>query len=436
MTPAADREALGAALAAWAEAPVDPVDKGFGGVPPGAIARELVGLPLADGAFTLPLLVVRESALEHNVAVMAAYLADRGALFAPHGKTTMSPEIVARQLEAGAWAITAADVRQAEVFYRAGARRVLIANEVADAAAVGRLATLLAADPALTVYCCIDSARGVALLDAGLRAAGLETPRLRVLVELGPVGGRAGVRTREQGIAVARAAAATGTLAVAGATCFEGVLGGGADDATLDSVRAFLAEVRGLGEAIAAQGLLAQASDDGVALVLSAGGSHYFDLVIDAFAACAVPGTATVVRSGSYVVHDHGVYLESSPAVRGAALPEFRPALEVHARVLSRPEPGLALLGAGRRDVSFDEGLPVVLRAERHGGDAVAVPGVRVTALNDQHAFLALPEGSGLQPGDRMVLGISHPCTTFDKWCLAALADDAGVVRGVIHTQF
>ena len=432
---AVDREALAAALAAWAEAPIYPIEKGFGGVRAHATSRELVALPLTDSAFTLPLLVVREGALAHNVAVMAGYLADRGALFAPHGKTTMSPEIVGRQLEAGAWAITAADVRQAEVFYRSGARRVLIANEVTDAASIARLAGLLAADAALTVYCYVDSIEGVALLDTGLRAAGLAAPRLRVLVELGPTGGRAGVRTREQGLVVARAAAATGTLAVAGAACFEGVLGGGADEATLEAVRALLAEVRELGEAIAAQGLVVQASDDGVSLVLSAGGSHYFDLVVDAFAACAVPGAATVVRSGSYVVHDHGVYLSSSPAVRGAALPEFRPALEVHARVLSRPEPGLALLGAGRRDVSFDDGLPVVLRAERDGA-TVDVAAARVTTLNDQHAFLAVPHDSGLQPGDRVVLGISHPCTTFDKWRLAAVADDDGVVRGIVHTQF
>lgn len=435
MSPAVDLEALSAALAELAGEPIGPIEKGFGGVGPGVTPRELAGLPISDAAFTLPLLVVRESALAHNVDVMADYLAGRGALIAPHGKTTMSPEIIARQLEAGAWAITAADVRQAEVFYRAGARRVLIANEVTDASAIAHLATMLVADPALTVYCYVDSAEAVVLLDAGLRAAELTTARLRVLVELGPAGGRAGVRSREQGLAVARAAAATGTLAVAGAACFEGVLGGDVDEATLEAVRALLAEVRGLGEAIAAHGLLSKEPDDGVGLVLSAGGSHYFDLVVDTFAECAVPGAATVVRSGSYVVHDHGVYLESSPAVRGAALPAFRPALEVHARVLARPEPGLALLGAGRRELSFDEGLPVVLRAERDGA-AIDVARARVTALNDQHAFLTVPDTSGLRPGDRVVLGTSHPCTTFDKWRLAVLVDDAGFVREIVHTRF
>jgi len=435
MTPAVDPEAARAALAALAETPIDPAEKGFGGVRPAATPLALSGIPLADAAFTLPLLVVRESAVDHNIAVMAEYLAGRSALFAPHGKTTMSPEIVARQLEAGAWAVTAADVRQAEVFVRSGARRVLIANEVTDAAAVARLAALLLAEPALTVYCYVDSVDGVALLDGGLRAAGVAARRLRVLVELGPTGGRAGVRTSEAGIAVARAAADAATLALAGTACFEGVLGEATDEATLATVRAFLSRVRGLGEELAAQGLLAAESDDGVALVLSAGGSHYFDLVIDEFARCAVPGTATVVRSGSYVVHDHGVYLGSSPALRGAGLPEFRPALEVHARVLSRPEPGLALLGAGRRDVSFDAGLPVVLRAERDGAE-LDVGGARVTALNDQHAFVELPESCPLAPGDRVVLGISHPCTTLDKWRLAPLADDADIVRGVAHTAF
>ena len=48
-------------------------------------------------------------------------------------------------------------------------------------------------------------------------------------------------------------------------------------------------------------------------------------------------------------------------------------ALQVWAQVLSTPEPGLAILGAGKRDLPFDLGLPVpVARARRRRGGAAA----------------------------------------------------------------
>ena len=75
-------------------------------------------------------MLVKDAALENNLAVMKQYTADHGFLLAPHGKTTMAPKIFQRQLDAGAWAITVANMTQAAVAYRAGARRVLVANEV------------------------------------------------------------------------------------------------------------------------------------------------------------------------------------------------------------------------------------------------------------------------------------------------------------------
>ena len=50
----------------------------------------------------------------------------------------------------------------------------------------------------------------------------------------------------------------------------------------------------------------------------------------------------------------------------------------VWAQVCSIPEPGLALLTMGRRDVAFDQDLPVPR----------GFPDSAVIKLNDQHAFL------------------------------------------------
>ncbi len=426
--PAWDPDRAAAALASLADAPLDASAKGFAGLPAPVSARALVtdGLAVGDPALSTPLLVLSASAIEANIATLAAYLAAQGVEHAPHAKTTMSPEIFVRQLAAGAWGLTAASVTQARVFAGFGARRVLIANEVADPASIASLARLLDAVPDLEAYCHVDSVAGVELL------AAVDGPRPAVLVELGVPGGRAGVRDPGEAVAVARAAGRAG-LAVAGVSCFEGPVAEG--PRAREAVTELFTSVRETGERLVELGLLAPPASAG-ALLLSAGGSHHFDLAAGVLGASAVADTTVVVRSGSYVVHDHGTYLRDSPALRGAPLEPFRPAIQVHATVLSRPEPTRAILDAGRRDVSFDSGLPVVLTARTRTRDEVPVAGAEVVALNDQHAFVDVPADSALAVGDVVALGISHPCTTFDKWRLGVIADDAGRVREIAHTFF
>jgi D-serine deaminase-like pyridoxal phosphate-dependent protein len=162
--------------------------------------------------------------------------------------------------------------------------------------------------------------------------------------------------------------------------------------------------------------------------VLSAGGSAFADVVtrhltvpVKDAAGADVP-TRVVLRSGAYVTHDHGHYLRADPWTRLGAEP-LRPAITVWASVLSAPEPGLVICGMGRRDVSFDIDLPtplVVRSADAAGrlGEARPLEGARVTALNDQHAYLAVDPAAerALEPGDVVGFGISHPCTTLDKY--------------------
>ena len=119
-----------------------------------------------------------------------------------------------------------------------------------------------------------------------------------------------------------------------------------------------------------------------------------------------------------------------------AGAPVFRPALELWAQVVSRPEPELALLSAGRRDVGFDAGLPVPLRARRRDGAAARLADAEVTGLNDQHAYLRLDPGTALAPGDVVCLGISHPCTTLDKWRLIRCWTTRTTSSTPVHTFF
>jgi D-serine deaminase-like pyridoxal phosphate-dependent protein len=427
-------------LAALRERPAEPTDKGFGLLAAGAGGADRAGGPqgpspaslaaarpaLDAAGFTYPVLTLRESALAGNLGAMAAYCGRVGVELAPHGKTAMSPEVAARQLASGAWGITVATIGQLRMYRAFGFPRLLLANELVDEGGIAWLAGELAADPGFTAYCFLDSADGVAILDRVL-AAHPAGRRLPVLVEIGL--GRTGCRTDGQALAVARAAAATPTLVVAGVAGYEGTIGGPAAQ-RLDQVTSFCRRLASLAGAVAEV-----AGTDGE-FIATAGGSVYFDVVARELTASGPDGMTVVLRSGCYLFHDHGMYQASTPAARGVAgAPVFRPALELWAQVLSRPEPGLALLTAGRRDAGFDAGLPVPLRMRRRDGTAAALAG-QVTELNDQHAYLRLDPGTALAPGDLVCLGISHPCTTLDKWRLIAVLDDDARVIDAVHTFF
>jgi len=382
---------------------------------------------LFDPALTMPLMVLREDHLAHNIAAMASYCAAAGVRLSPHGKTTMAPQLFARQLEAGAWAITAANITEVQIYREFGVPRVLLANELTDRAGAEWLAAEMAADPGFECYVYADSVDGVRLLEAGAEARARPLP---VLVELGQPGGRAGCRTIAGALAVASAVAAAPGLRLAGVSGYEGSIGHDREPATVEAVAGFCRELRTLA------GMLPPAEDG---YLVSAGGSSYFDVVVAELTADngSGPTPPVVLRSGAYVTHDHGFYARMTPSEQpGGAGPQLRPALELWARVLSAPEPGLAIADAGRRDSSFDQGMPIPLRVRRPDGQECDASGLRVTQLDDQHAYLRLPAGFELRPADLVCLGISHPCTAFDKWQLIPVVDEDYRIVDVIRTFF
>lgn len=366
-------------------------------------------------------MLLDEAALDNNIAVMAAWVAERGLLLAPHGKTTMAPEIWRRQLDAGAWAITVANSAQLRVAIDEGVQRIVVANELLDAPALRETQQRLAADPALEVFSWVDSLEAVELMAASLDPAG---PPWDLLVELGGMGARTGARDDDNALRVAEAIVASPVLRSRGVGGYEGAVAHGRAPESLATVRDYLARMAGCFTRLLDAGLI-----EGTP-VLSAGGSTYPDLVAEAFAGLTVRGVAVVLRSGSYVAHDHGVYEAESP------IPGLRSAMYVWARVLSRPEPGLALLDAGRRDLSFDAGLPIPqLAAAELGGPGRELRGAEVVKLNDQHAHVHLDPHTELRVGEYVRLGLSHPCTVFDKWREMPLVRDGEIVQ-VVETRF
>ncbi|MFF7636758.1 amino acid deaminase [Kitasatospora sp. NPDC008050] len=403
-----------AAVAALAE---ERLDWRFKAVPAeawGLTVREYLATGPTLDQLATPLVTLDAGALDHNLHTMADWCARAGVQLAPHGKTTMAPALWQAQLDAGAFGITLANLPQLRVARAFRVSRVLIANALLDPGGLAWLAGELAADPDFRVSTWVDSVAAVQQMDQALRAAGAERP-LDVLLELGGPGGRTGARDQATALAVARAVDQAPTLRLTGVGGYEAALAHDSTPAGLAAVEAYLAALVELHDALRAADLFAAADQ----VLVSAGGSAYFDQVARVLAplAAAHRDTTVVLRSGSYLAHDDGFYRAISPLARGAGGRPLRPALHGWARVVSQPEPALALLDGGKRDFPADLGLPEPQLA-RPGRPLTGT----VTALNDQHAFL---RDSDAEIGEVVRLGLSHPCTAFDKWTLIPVLDDA-----------
>ena len=375
------------------------------------------------GDFLMPVMVLKQSALRHNIETMAALCERYGASLAPHGKTSMSPQLTQMQLDAGAWGVTAATTSQVRVWRAFGAQRVLLANELVEPGSIRWVAQELRRDPGFEFYCLVDSEAAVRLLEGTLEKAGAGRP-LQVLLEMGIPGGRTGCRTREEARLVADEVARSPHLALAGVEGFEGIRD------NLPEVDEFLEEMRGVVNELDQAGLFGDAAD----VLVTAGGSAFPDRVIPAFDGLPNP-VHVVLRSGCYLTHDAAHYKHLSPfGGRLAGTDPLEEALEVWGVVLSLPEPGLALLGFGKRDVPYDLELPMPRLVKRHGqGLRPLQAGASIAALNDQHAYMKVPAGEDLAVGDLVGCGISHPCTAFDKWRLLPVVDgDYNVVDAVL----
>ncbi|WP_435882834.1 amino acid deaminase [Streptomyces xanthochromogenes] len=427
---ATDREDRLAALGA------ERVDHRFKGLPPEAEGLTVAELAaerrdLFTGGFTTPVLTLSAEAVEHNLALLETYAERHGLAFAPHGKTSMAPQLFARQIERGAWGITLAVPHQVRVARAFGIERIFLANELVDAVALRWIAGELARDEAFRFICYVDSVRGVELMDRALRGS---ARRVDVVVELAAgEGARTGVRTEAECAEVADAVAGTSALRLVGVAGYEGEV----PSADPERVRAYLARLVSLAADFDRAGRF---SGPGLSeIVLSAGGSAWFDAVADVFA--SVPELSLPVlkllRSGAYVSHDDGHYRKLTPFNRVPAEGSLQPAFRLWAQVVSRPSPEQAFVNAGKRDAAYDLDLPEaqVVRDARTG-ELREASGISVTGLSDQHGWLRTEPGASLAVGDWVGMGLSHPCTAFDKWALVPVVGADGVVADYLRTYF
>ncbi|WP_061961531.1 alanine racemase [Demequina flava] len=371
--------------------------------------------PTVDQCWT-PLLLIDRARLSHNIGFLSQWVNERALELMPHGKTSMSPGLWREQIDAGASGITVATPWQARIAVEAGFSTVMLAHQAADAGTARWVADQQSGWTEVITW--VDSPSGIALMaDAGV-AAGTEVP---VLVELGRPGGRTGTRTVEQARALVALVRESPGVRLAGVAGYEGAITRGRSAEALNTVRDYVADLVSL--AVEARDAGAAGNSDGRGLIVTAGGSAYPDAVADALAPAVAKGLRGVLRCGAYVLHDEGHYLEMSPFDHTRHESGLLPAARAHARVTSVPEPGLALLDAGKRDVPYDEGLPTPVAILRTGGQRDGLANAHIDALNDQHTFLRAPDAA-LAVGDRIELALSHPCTMTDKWRLIPVVDD------------
>ncbi|HSW05031.1 amino acid deaminase [Aquabacterium sp.] len=409
---------------------IDAHSKGFPQSSP-PLRRSQIGAQgwrVFDGDLPLPLAVIKRDTLQHNLGWMQGFANDRSIGLAPHGKTTMSPQLFQRQLAAGAWGITFATVGQLRIGVAAGVRNALIANQVITAIDLAGITALQAAHPDLRVLFLLDSPAQLALIEGTHPATPFE-----VLLEVGVPGGRTGCRTHEQAMALARRAHDSAAVRLCGVECYEGL--GAINDDVADAAYAdaLLHRVYEVARQCDRDNLFN--SDE---IILSAGGSAIFDLVAQQLTPHLKRKVRGLLRSGCYITHDQGSYKRYMASVNRrlgcAADNGLHAALEVWAAVQSLPEPGLAILAVGKRDISHDIEMPLPLGFVTRGSHRMqhAPADWKISALNDQHAYLRF-DGASLRVGDLVALGISHPCTTFDKWRWMPIVDgDYRVVDALV----
>jgi D-serine dehydratase len=418
-----------------------PLPAGTKGLPlDGSIVRpadlNARGLNVLRGDFPMPVAVLKRSALANNLRVMQDYIERAGVQLAPHAKTTLCPDIFSRQLNHGCWGLSVATMTQFKLCHDLGVERIILANQLVGGPEIAGLAHLSAQTPRRAHYVLIDSIAAATQISEGFsRVTG--APPARVLIEMGVPNGRCGVRSLEEGLTLARAVRSLPHIELHGVEGYEGLFVSENADHDATVVSNYLAEVLQLFKRLLAQGLFA----DPERIIVSAGGSAYYDLVAKVLTEKST-GVVPILRSGCYVTHDSGFYrrllqrVEDRSAVGPA--PHLVPALEVWSRVISRPQPDQAIVMLGKRDVSYDIDLPMPRRwfREGHHNAPRANHDFAVTKLNDQHAYLTIPANADLAVGDLLGFEVSHPCTTFDKWSLLLEVEDDYTVHAGLKTFF
>lgn len=396
---------------------------------------------------SLPAATLSHSILKHNQSWMNKFAEKFDFQLAPHGKTTMLPELFALQISSGCYGMTLANATQVAAAYKGGVKRVIMANQLVGECNMDIISTILQESPTFDFTCLVDSAENVDQLGKFFKE---RNQKLQVLIEYGPFGGRTGIRTNLQEETVVQSLAKwKNTISAVGIEFFEGILKEEKD------VREFIQKSLSRLPGLIAKNVF---PDDEV--IITGAGTSWFDVVAEEFLnfekSCGFQ-VKKILRSGCYLIYDIGLYKKMEDRVcdmnlskndkNCAILKEsLKPALKIWAYVQSLPEPNLAIIGMGKRDIAIDCGYPVphaLYRRQENEHEKRQVVHVGATCeswkvfnMMDQHTYMRIDENDDLQIGDIISFDIYHPCTTMDKWRNVLVIDDYYTVIDVYNSDF
>jgi D-serine deaminase-like pyridoxal phosphate-dependent protein len=353
------------------------------------------GMPVDD--IPTPALIVDLPRMERNLVAWQEAIEGCGTKLRPHIKTHKSPAIAARQLALGACGIASAKPSEAEVFYAAGCRDIVLAYPTVGADKWARLARM-AGDAHVAVN--VDSDLQARGLSAAAVAAGTT---LWMHIEIDSGLHRVGLDPgdHDEIADFARVIRSLPGIELEGITTHRGKAG--------DRLAAMTNDEAGRDEGQTLVDLAERLAADGLPVSqVSAGGT------ITGRGVAMVDGI-TEVRAGTYVFYD-GMQVGV-----GAATPD-EVAASVLATVVSTRRSGWATVDAGSKTFSGDRGTGLAIA----GGVA---PGMALMRMTEEHGMVQLDEGVTVEVGQKLRFTPFHICPAVN------LADELVAVADGVVTE-
>jgi D-serine deaminase-like pyridoxal phosphate-dependent protein len=320
-------------------------------------------------------MVVDLDTMEANISKMMSTLVATGIKVRPHAKTTKSPALIKKLIQAGAIGCCVAKISEAEVMAAGGVTDLLITTEIIGAPKVKRLVELLRRYP--DIKSVVDSQYCATKLNAALEEAGFTYP-LQVLIDLNVGLDRTGIQPGEPAVQLARDIQKLPHLKLIGVQGYEGHLQHVHDRKEREaSTRAAMKLLTDTATLMKKEGFNIE--------TVTAGGTGTAEF-------CADCQGLTEVQPGSFIFMDTDY--------RNAIGTRFANSLTILSTVLSKPAPFRATIDAGLKSLTTDSGY----------AEPKDLVGFTYEPLGDEHGALTWTDGEdeALVPGSRVHMIPSH----------------------------
>ena len=324
-----------------------------------------------------PALLLDLEQMEKNIRNMSDYLHGKRAKLRPHVKNHKIPTIARLEINAGAVGVAVAKLSEAEVMAWNGIKDILITNQIVTDQKIARLMHL-ARHCELAVA--VDNLENIKQLS---NAASLKDVKLGIALEIDIGHHRAGVKPGKDAVPLARSVLTSRSLK------FKGLMGYEGHASLIEKFEDRKEEtVQSMKKAIATKEAL---EDAGITVeTMSFGGTGTYNFV-------AEYPEITEIQAGSYVTMD-SVY-------KKIGVPLFECALTIISTVTSRPTSDRAVIDAGLKVLTDDQGLPEV----------EGLRGVALTDLAAEHGNIRIQNPNApLRVGQRIKILPSDTDTTIN----------------------